>query len=822
MEKTKNGETRQTSKKKESASLQPTKTKKQKNRLNNKKSSLKKKIDKKNAEPHESVHLPPTSSLKNASRFHSYFTQERKKLLKKIVLYTTIALVSLFALLFIFNTTIQLNFLLKGDVSIATTPSQITLLTEKRTSEPISINITAKNQIFCKASCSYEFRDLSHNELLSQHNFSATGITAISFEEVITPPAKGTGQLAFELVATCQNKKTLLCKTDGEKKLSSTFISLGYELSQEERLFVSSLEENLTSFLNNLSMIDEDLQYLEEELRILRPYLHENNLDFPLRRTVQRDLLLINSSQTVRQLWDEEEYDLLSENLSLAFLQLQEVTNETLALQQLLEENKHAYNETVTRINTLYTELPVIHNISHLRAVLHESTYKQKERAYISSYLLVLDQYDDLSASYASIQSNADALSRTLTNDAQSLRVNVIDLINMGIGLLRAEQNLTLSSLNVSANVNDSSFIFPLLLYNQSGNVFTLFAEVCLSLQQFTNVSSSTAAYLSSFCSYTPPKPTNLSGLEPNLPDLPTTDLFTPLFRVTTTIAHHQPICCIFGECTVCCEAEACYDDPATYPIILVHGHAFSRSSDIEYSLEGFSKIRRKLLSEGFLDGGTVFPTEHVSQENRGSLGRFGKPVIFGTTFYVDAYNENGSVVRFPSKNESIETYAARLQQTIDIVKAKTNSNKVNIIAFSMGGLVAREYLREYGEDDVHRLILLGTPNKGVSGAIEGFCPVTGSRTECVQMSANSEFIARLNNINNRPTTVRPYVIYGTGCDMQGEDGDGIVVAASAQLPYTLNFQISGTCGVKKLHEELRNIDKYPQVYTTIKNILNG
>ena len=61
----------------------------------------------------------------------------------------------------------------------------------------------------------------------------------------------------------------------------------------------------------------------------------------------------------------------------------------------------------------------------------------------------------------------------------------------------------------------------------------------------------------------------------------------------------------------------------------------------------------------------------------------------------------------------SIENYVAPLAQRIDEVLAQTASRQLILVGHSMGGLVARAYLRRHGADKVLRLITLGTPHGG-------------------------------------------------------------------------------------------------------------
>ena len=61
----------------------------------------------------------------------------------------------------------------------------------------------------------------------------------------------------------------------------------------------------------------------------------------------------------------------------------------------------------------------------------------------------------------------------------------------------------------------------------------------------------------------------------------------------------------------------------------------------------------------------------------------------------------------------SIEDFADQLAVKIDAVLAQTGGGSVMLIAHSMGGLVARAYLRRYGPAKVARVLTIGTPHHG-------------------------------------------------------------------------------------------------------------
>jgi triacylglycerol esterase/lipase EstA (alpha/beta hydrolase family) len=61
----------------------------------------------------------------------------------------------------------------------------------------------------------------------------------------------------------------------------------------------------------------------------------------------------------------------------------------------------------------------------------------------------------------------------------------------------------------------------------------------------------------------------------------------------------------------------------------------------------------------------------------------------------------------------SIERFAAQTAHRIDAILAATGASQVVIVGHSMGGLVARAYLRGWGGTKVRRVITIGTPHQG-------------------------------------------------------------------------------------------------------------
>ena len=199
------------------------------------------------------------------------------------------------------------------------------------------------------------------------------------------------------------------------------------------------------------------------------------------------------------------------------------------------------------------------------------------------------------------------------------------------------------------------------------------------------------------------------------------------------------------------------------------------------------------------------------------------KPITVKVSYYVDAFRKEDKYFLIPTKSENIDTYALRLKDLIEIGKERTNKPKVNIIAHSMGGLVARRYIQIFGEDDIDKLIMIATPNKGVAGAIGDYCGFVGENRECADMQENSLFLNKLNDPAKQPKEVKMHTIIGQGCQTKLGNGDGIATVESASLANSKSYYINGTCEGffgEILHTAILDMGKYPETYATIKEIL--
>ncbi len=90
-----------------------------------------------------------------------------------------------------------------------------------------------------------------------------------------------------------------------------------------------------------------------------------------------------------------------------------------------------------------------------------------------------------------------------------------------------------------------------------------------------------------------------------------------------------------------------------------------------------------------------------------------------------------------------IESFAEQLHSRIEEIRTATRAERVVLVAHSMGGLVARAYLRRFGGERVAKLITIGAPHHGsvLAYTFPGCC--------LAQMRPGNAWLAGLNRDEN-------------------------------------------------------------------------
>jgi triacylglycerol esterase/lipase EstA (alpha/beta hydrolase family) len=126
-----------------------------------------------------------------------------------------------------------------------------------------------------------------------------------------------------------------------------------------------------------------------------------------------------------------------------------------------------------------------------------------------------------------------------------------------------------------------------------------------------------------------------------------------------------------------------------------------------------------------------------------------------------------------------IEHFAGQLASRIDAVRAATGAERVALIAHSMGGLVARAYLRRFGAARIAQLITIGTPHHGsmLAWTFAGRC--------LAQMRPGNPWLADINRAESAPPPVPITSIRSRHDSM-------VAPQASAELACARNIALAG------------------------------
>ncbi len=135
--------------------------------------------------------------------------------------------------------------------------------------------------------------------------------------------------------------------------------------------------------------------------------------------------------------------------------------------------------------------------------------------------------------------------------------------------------------------------------------------------------------------------------------------------------------------------------------LIPIKGYVSNKNPVILLPGIGASWNWDKMFGKVFNDSWGFFPGVHVYDSLTSALRNAG----------FDVY-----ICYYDWRESNADTAFSYLKEKIDEVKVLTGKDKIDIVSHSMGGLIARSYIQSNSfENDVEKIVLLGTPNHGSS-----------------------------------------------------------------------------------------------------------
>lgn len=692
---------------------------------------------------------------------------------------------------------LYLNFLLGNDVVIKLKSESDLLSLQNGESSAVNFETSITTNPFCSAVCSFEFTDLTTESLIDKSNSTIRPLLPERMSYEISADWFGEGQRYYRFSVECHSLETLLCHTTEEPTSRSILVVVNHELNESEK----RIKEYALSFLQDSILSLNNLMKDNIRTKVLLDRLDPVVIVDDYARTQIRLSSEIEDVKSalagLQDLWNEENYVMLDKEFRNFNSTLNTIFSE---LSDVKEKSQRAFTTYNILTGKLNETADVLEGLESL-ALLNRSILL-KINSVITEYNKVVDIF--------SARNVIETKEKSVTNVLSDSKILESSYKQILVDRMQQKQDKIKAAYDsiCSLTGNCTNYVF-------ADDMEAVCNEIVL-LRDFhssLNNSNLSTVILPDLC---------------NIPNVSITDIDRKQFdklvaddveieSISMSFPQHKEQCCIFDDCIECCD-EQCQD--SMYPVIMVHGHAFNKDISADYSLENFNELQERLEEIGYLNAGAISLYTVQDEESLDIWSKIPLPLSLKISYYYDLFREPENYVVVQTKSENIDTYAIRLKELIETVKFKTGKEKVNIIAHSMGGLVARRYLQIFDKEDaVNKLILIGTPNEGVVGRIADLCPLIGEHLECRDMKQGSLFLNKLNT--GKKPDIPVYMIIGRGCALKEGDSDGIVLVENAELDYATNYYIDGSCkGLKTLHTSMLHPDEYPKVFSIIQSIL--
>src|SRR3989344_4645135 len=144
---------------------------------------------------------------------------------------------------------IRINFIINDELNIKLSPLDRNIITTYDKQNNITFEFINDNSFLCKSSCTYSFTDLSNNKIIEEGDLVLSSKSKVIKSYNLSPSNYGAGQEIFLFQVTCSNIKSVICGTDGQERYKSSFVTLSYDLSEEERARVLKINKDLNNMV---------------------------------------------------------------------------------------------------------------------------------------------------------------------------------------------------------------------------------------------------------------------------------------------------------------------------------------------------------------------------------------------------------------------------------------------------------------------------------------------------------------------------------------------------------------------------------------------
>jgi hypothetical protein len=375
---------------------------------------------------------------------------------------------SIVLLVIIFNQVVSNNLILNLD------PGQYNLFLDQDSSQNISFRAEALGPVLCDITCSYEYIDISGNEVLQNGTFSGT----LNKQIGIKAPNFGKGQKLYSFEVKCTNDKSGSCKNKELRREISALITLNYDLSTEREDLKNQTRNQILDLYNSFASDYSKYWILNESKNELSDQVLIPDISDLDKKT---DRLLIEFNN-VKGLWENEEYEKISDITNISS-NLDKYSNSIKEYRQLFISTLEMHNKIVSDYNY---QVGIVQEIMGIRPdfliVNRADEFKQKVLE------LNFDSYDNLRSDLENLEIDIGLTKRSALDKRLEQQEELNMYINIEKNLLckikgicvdvfdvkyqRNKEGIDSQNLKVCKEVDQLRQLYPPFDTNESNNTF--------------------------------------------------------------------------------------------------------------------------------------------------------------------------------------------------------------------------------------------------------------------------------------------------------------------------------------------------------------
>jgi hypothetical protein len=246
---------------------------------------------------------------------------------------------------------LYVQFLLGNDTLLQLSSDKHEIFLSNGEEEKVTFSVNIRYNLFCKASCTYKFEDLSSGELIDENNFTLLSSVPLAKQYSIKQNKMMVGQDYYRFSIECISKKTAFCDTKEEKTIRNNLVIINYNWSETDKEYVDELKSKLNNLSYEISILEKNSKIFKEILskaneKILIE-ISENKTDrFSSSLKEDKEIL-----ENIDEQWNNQDFDSVENEIKTLKEFVINTREEFINLNQTIIQPVYEYNNLIDRLN---------------------------------------------------------------------------------------------------------------------------------------------------------------------------------------------------------------------------------------------------------------------------------------------------------------------------------------------------------------------------------------------------------------------------------------------------------------------------------------